>query len=107
MSSVPEYNLRELGPWERDGETLCALVCTRPRFSRTHGLVVEQPQRQVYYDCGGRPIYFAGTDPRYPGRPPPDDEEAVGHPLDQWQTAFQRHDPSGYYVWLQTGQWHE
>ena len=22
MSSVPEYNLRELGPWERDGETL-------------------------------------------------------------------------------------
>ena len=35
-----------------------------------------------------QPIYFAGTDPRQPGFPPPEDENDVGTPRDQWELAL-------------------
>ena len=35
-----------------------------------------------------QPIYFAGTDPRQPGFPPPEDENDVGTPRDQWELAY-------------------
>ena len=33
------------------------------------------------------PLYFAGTDPRDPGFPPPEDEAEVGNPRVQWESV--------------------
>ena len=89
MASAPEYNLRDLGPWEAAGgggdeATTTLWVSPNPLL----------PGQDIYYsEVSGRyvnaatatPIYFAGTDPRDPGFPPPDIEAEVGNPRVQWE----------------------
>ena len=57
------------------------------------------PGREIFYfEANGvyvrpqspntsEPVYFAGTDPRDPGFPPPEDEAEVGNPRVQWESA--------------------
>ena len=84
MHSVPEYNLRDLGPWDIEGMDLWSTnVPLNPML-----FIWWVPSTGQY--LGGpnnQPIYFAGTDPRQPGFPPPEDENDVGTPRDQWELA--------------------
>ena len=87
MASAPEYNLRDLGPWEaaggvRNEATTTMWVSPDPIY----------PGREIFYfEANGiyvrllSPVtsergYFAGTGPRDPGVPPREDEAEVGNP---------------------------
>ena len=64
MSPDPIYPGREIFYFEANG------VYVRPQSPNT-----------------SEPVYFAGTDPRDPGFPPPEDEAEVGNPRVQWESA--------------------
>ena len=38
-----------------------------------------------YLDANAQLIYFAGTDPCHRGFPPPEDENELGNPREQWE----------------------
>ena len=94
MASAPEYNLRDMGPWEPgtgNAATTTMWVSPDP--------IYKYPGREIFYfEANGvyvrpqspntsEPVYFAGTDPRDPGFPPPEDEAEVGNPRVQWESA--------------------
>ena len=93
MASAPEYNLRDMGPWEPgtgNAATTTMWVSPDPIY----------PGREIFYfEANGvyvrpqspntsEPVYFAGTDPRDPGFPPPEDEAEVGNPRVQWERSL-------------------
>ena len=86
MHSVYEYNLRDLGPWDFEGQNLWS---ANDPFNPMLSLWWQEigPTARQYLDANARPIYFAGTDPRQPGYPPPEDENDVGNPREQWERA--------------------
>ena len=43
------------------------------------------PSAGQYLNADAQPIFFAGTDPRHPGYPPPEVENDVGTPREQWE----------------------
>ena len=86
MHSVYEYNLRDLGPWDFEGQNLWS---ANDPFNPMLSLWWQEigPTARQYLDANARPIYFASTDPRQPGYPPPEDENDVGNPREQWERA--------------------
>ena len=86
MSSVPEYNLRDLGPWDPEG---AGLWSARDPLNPSYLAMVWWQETGLYpgqyLDANAQPIYFAGTDPRHPGHPPPEVENDMGTPREQWE----------------------
>ena len=96
MSSTPEYNLRDLGPWELEAD---GLWCAPDPVSNGATHVWWSEGARKYTDCSGIPIYFAGTDPRRPGLPPPEDEADVGTPREQWEAEVRMSDRDAWYAY--------
>ena len=93
LASVYEYDLRGLGPWKSDAEGInipphTAFYTHDPAAQGGWAALWWDSVDQIYIDGGGRPIYFAGTDPRRRGFPPPADEKAVGNPEAQWMDGL-------------------
>ena len=93
MASAPEYNLRDMGPWEPgtgershdDDVGVAGSHLPRGReifYVEANGVYVRPQSPNT-----SEPVYFAGTDPRDPGFPPPEDEAEVGNPRVQWESA--------------------
>ena len=96
MHSAREYNLRELGPWERDSDDLWCTVDPFDRALGQPGSVWWSSSTGLYYS-GGYPIYFVGREYRDElGRAPASDEAAVGDPLEQWEENLRRFAPDEY-----------
>ena len=89
MSSVLEYNLRDLGPWHTDYEGLWSAPDPfNPYPYLAYVWWCETgPSAGQYLNADAQPIFFAGTDPRHPGYPPPEVENDVGNPREQWERA--------------------
>ena len=87
MSSVLEYNLRDLGPWHTDYEGLWSAPDPfNPYPYLAYVWWCETgPSAGQYLNADAQPIFFAGTDPRHPGYPPPEVENDVGTPREQWE----------------------
>ena len=102
MRSVHEYDLRELGPWERESDTLW---CAPDPDSDGMTSVWWGLQDGVYTDCSGSPLYFAGTELHRRGHPPPEVESDVGTPCQQWEAELRASDREAWFRYRQTGQW--
>ena len=93
MASVTEYSLSGLGPWEALGDDwddeAHASVWRSPDPYHTGDFIYYCGRSGgVYVDVNQRPIYFAGTDPRCRGFPPPEEAAAMGTPFMQWESAL-------------------
>ena len=100
MSSVLEYSLRNMGPWEGAGGG--------GNEATTTTWVSPDPLRDgcdIYYDevteryistATMDPVYFAGTNPRQCGFPPPEDARDVGTPREQWEASLRSEDPEAW-----------
>jgi len=95
MASRPEYNLRDLGPWSSAiGPESVAVLWVSPDPFHPDGRIHFSETFRIYTDDNDEPIYFAGTDPRTPGIPPPD-EAIFWSPREVWART------------LSTQQWNE
>ena len=87
MSSAPEYNLRELGPWRWCGEEAMTLWAVPDPFGTpTDGIYYEEETGR-YTNERNEPIRFADTEPQFVGFPPLEDEAELGNPRVQWERA--------------------
>ena len=97
MASAQEYIFSEIGPWqlageEEDEEELQWFAAPDP-LNTAANLLWRERDGIYYTNAPGGPwvepvmIYFAGTDPRHRGHPPPQDENEFGNPREQWECS--------------------
>ena len=86
MAMVPEYDLRDIGPWEASGgvDETTATVWEAPDPLHNGQVISYSEVTQLYTNVNGDPIYFTGTAPGNAGRPPPEDVAQVGTPRELW-----------------------
>ena len=102
MASPPEYDLRELGPWDRDSDTHW---CAPDPFSNGVAHVWWDSGTGMYWDCSGAPICFAGVHLQRRGFPLADVESDVGTPEAQWEADFRAYDREAWFAYRNTGEW--
>ena len=100
MGTQPEYNVRELGPWDRESDTL--FYAPDPVSNGQTHVWWDMGDGQ-YMDCSGCPILFEGREPRDRGYPLPVDESEVGTPLQQWECELRMSSPEEWYQYRMNG----
>ena len=97
MHSMREYNVRELGPWDRESDDIWCSPDPFDRAQGQRGFVWWSRHSNQYFGLGGTPIYFAGRDFRASlGYAPIYDELDVGKPSEQWEADLRRDSPEEY-----------
>ena len=89
---MPEYNLRDLGPWESAGgggeeATTTMWVSPDPLHPGAGREIYYTEYDRQYVNDLAQPIYFSGTAPGNAGFPLAEDTAQVGTPREQWERS--------------------
>lgn len=101
MGSAREYNVCELGSWDRVSDDIWS---THDPLASGQTLWWDRSDGR-YSDDTGHPIYFAGTNPHQRGHPLRDEESKVGTPEVQWELDLRRFSRQAWYEYRLTGEW--